>query len=128
MSEAAWNKAFTQGSRALQDRLKKVHASNPKFQSWMQKSGHATDTSVKQASKEVKKSERAKTLQAKSIQAYGATKGAKVGGEYGSAEMRDTIKPLTRDQHSKIQAAERAAKAAAKAANPKPVKPGLGLS
>jgi len=124
MSEAAWNRAFTQGSRALQDRLKKVHASNPKFQAWMQKSGHGAGASVKQASKEVKPSARVKSLQTKSLQAYGATKGTKVGGEHGSGEMRDTIAPLTRDQHSKVQAAERAAKAAAKKAAPaKPKKP-----
>ena len=54
MSESVWDKAFTQGSRALQDRLKKVHAKNPKFQAWLQKSGHGAGASVKQASKEVK--------------------------------------------------------------------------
>ena len=118
MSEAVWDKAFTQGSRALQDRLRKVHAKNPKFQAWLKSSGHGSGESVKQASKEVKTSERVKKLQAKSAQAYGATKGVKVGGEFGSGEIRDTIKPLTRDQHSKVQAAERAAKAAAKAAAP----------
>jgi len=124
MSEAAWNKAFTQGSRALQDRLKKVHANNPKFQAWIQKSGHATDTSVKQASKQVKPTERVKKLQATSLKAYGSTKGTKVGGDHGGEDMRDTIAPLTRDQHSKVQAAERAAKAAAKKAAPaKPKKP-----
>ncbi len=72
--------------------------------------------SVKQASKEVKPSERVKKLQTKSLQAYGATKGLKVGGEHGSGEMKDTIAPLTRDQHSKVQAAARAAKAAEKSA------------
>jgi len=124
MSEAAWNKAFTHGSRELQNRLKKVHAKNPKFQAWMKSSGHGSGESVKQASKEVKPTARVKTLQAKSLQAYGATKGVKVGGEHGGEEMRDTITPLTRDQHSKVQAAERAAKAAAKAAAPaKPKKP-----
>lgn len=66
--------------------------------------------SVKQASKEVKPSERVKKLQTKSLQAYGATKGLKIGGEHGSEEMKDTIAPLTRDQHSKVQAAARAAK------------------
>ena len=123
MSEAVWDKAFTQGSRALQDRLKKVHAKNPKFQAWLQKSGHGAGASVKQASKEVKATERVKKLQAKSLAAYGATKGVKVGGEHGSDEVRDTIAPLTRDQHSKVQAAERASKAAAKAAAPKAKKP-----
>jgi hypothetical protein len=116
MSEAAWDKAFTQGSTALKNRLMKVHANNPKFQSWLKSSGHGAGASVKQASKEVKPSERVKKLQVKSLQAYGATKGLKVGGEHGSGEMKDTIAPLTRDQHSKIQAAARAAKAAEKPA------------
>jgi hypothetical protein len=119
MSEAAWNKAFTQGSKAMQDRLMKVHAKNPKFQSWLQKSGHGAGVSVKQASKEVKATERAKKLAQQSLKAYGATKGQKMGGEDGSGEtLRDTIAPLTRDQHSKVQAAQRAAKAAAKPAKP----------
>ena len=122
MSEAAWDKAFNQGSKAMQDRLRKVHAKNPKFQSWLQKSGHAVGASVKQASKEVKPSARVKSLQVKSLKAYGATKGVKVGGEHGSDEMKDTIAPLTRDQHSKVQAAQRAAKAATKAAEPKKAK------
>ncbi|MGA0164596.1 MAG: hypothetical protein ACO3LE_10205, partial [Bdellovibrionota bacterium] len=120
MSEAAWNKAFTQGSKAMQDRLRKVHAKNPKFQSWLQKSGHGAGSSVKQASKEVKPSARVKKLQQKSLKAYGATKGLRMGGEDGSGEtVRDTVAPLTRDQHSKVQAAQRAAKAAAKKAGPK---------
>ena len=116
MSEAAWDKAFTQGSTALKNRLMKVHANNPKFQAWLKSSGHGAGASVKQASKEVKPSERVKKLQVKSLQAYGATKGLKVGGEHGSGEMKDTIAPLTRDQHSKVQAAARAAKAAEKPA------------
>jgi hypothetical protein len=119
MSEAAWNKAFTQGSKSMQDRLRKVHAKNPKFQSWLQKSGHGAGVSVKQASKEVKASARAKKLAQQSLKAYGATKGQRMGGEDGSGEtLRDTIAPLTRDQHSKVQAAQRAAKAAAKPAKP----------
>jgi len=116
MSEAAWDKAFTQGSTALKNRLMKVHANNPKFQSWLKSSGHGAGVSVKQASKEVKPTERIKALQTKSLKAYGATKGLKVGGEHGSGEMKDTIAPLTRDQHSKVQAAARAAKAAEKPA------------
>jgi hypothetical protein len=102
----------------------KLHTMSPTFQkAWykrnkMELPAHLTG-SAKQASKEVKPSERVKSLQAKSLKAYGATKGAKVGGEYGSGEMKDTIAPLTRDQHSKVQAAARAAKAAEKAAAPK---------
>jgi hypothetical protein len=88
-----------------------VHAKNPKFQSWLKSSGHGAGQSVKQASKEVKSSERVKQLQAKSLKAYGATKGTRMGSADGSGEeLKDTIKPLTRDQHSKVQAAARAAK------------------
>jgi Asp-tRNA(Asn)/Glu-tRNA(Gln) amidotransferase C subunit len=99
----------------------KLHTMSPTFQkAWykrnkMELPPHLTG-SVKQASKEVKPSERVKKLQTKSLQAYGATKGLKVGGEHGSGEMKDTIAPLTRDQHSKVQAAARAAKAAEKPA------------
>jgi hypothetical protein len=120
MSEAAWDKAFTHGSKSMQDRLRKVHAKNPKFQSWLKTSGHGSGQSVKQASKEIKPSARIKTLQQKSLKAYGATKGTRMGSEDGSGEkIRDTIAPLTRDQHSKVQAAQRAAKAAVKPATPK---------
>ena len=89
----------------------KLDSMSPTFQkAWYKRNKmplppHLTG-SVKQASKEVKPSERVKKLQAKSIQAYGATKGTKVGGEHGSGEMKDTIAPLTRDQHSKVQAAQ----------------------
>ena len=116
---AVWNKAFTSGSKSLQDRLKKVHASNPEFQSWLKSSGHGAGESVKQASKEVKPTARAQSLQQKSLKAYGATKGTRMGSDDGSGEaIRDTIAPLTRDQHAKVQAAEREAKAAAKKAAP----------
>jgi hypothetical protein len=104
----------------------KLHTMSPTFQkAWykrnkMELPPHLTG-SVKQASKEVKPSERVKKLQTKSLQAYGATKGLKVGGEHGSGEMKDTIAPLTRDQHSKVQAAARAAKAAEKPAAKKPL-------
>jgi len=48
-----------------------------------------------------------------------------MGSDDGSGEaLRDTTVPLTRDQHSKVQAAARASKAATKAAAPaKPKKP-----
>jgi len=101
----------------------KLGSMSPTFQkAWYKRNNmplppHLTG-SVKQASKEVKPSERVKALQTKSIQAYGATKGTKVGGEHGSGEMKDTVKPLTRDQWSKIDAAKRAAKAAEKAKRP----------
>jgi hypothetical protein len=81
----AWEKAFTSGSKVMQDRLKKVHAKNPAFQSWLKSSGHGAGESVKQASKEIKPTVRAKQLAAKSATAYGATKGLAVGGEHGGA-------------------------------------------
>ena len=81
----AWDKAFTSGSKVMQDRLKKVHAKNPAFQSWLKSSGHGAGESVKQASKEVKPTVRAKQLAAASATAYGATKGLAVGGEHGGA-------------------------------------------
>ena len=126
---AVWNKAFASGSKSLQDRLKKVHANNPEFQSWLKSSGHGAGESVKQASKEVKSTARVKSLQQKSLKAYGATKGTRMGSEDGSGEaIRDTIAPLTRDQHAKVQAAEREAKAAAKKAAPAAPKKPLSTS
>ena len=71
----AWNRAFTSGSKEMQNRLKRVHAKNPAFQSWLKSSGHGAGESVKQASKEVKQTVRAKQLAVKSATAYGATKG-----------------------------------------------------
>jgi hypothetical protein len=81
----AWDRAFTSGSKVMQDRLKSVHAKNPAFQSWLKSSGHGAGESVKQASKEIKQTVRAKQLAAKSATAYGATKGLAVGGEHGGA-------------------------------------------
>lgn len=79
-STKAWEKAFSgKGSVALQTRLKKVHAKNPAFQSWLQSSGHAAGESVKKASKEVKPTERTKKLAKMSDKAYGATTGTAVG-------------------------------------------------
>lgn len=54
---------------------------------------------------------RTKTMQQKSLAAYGATKGTRMGSAEGTGETQhDTIKPLTRDQWSKVDAAKRAAK------------------
>jgi hypothetical protein len=87
----AWDKAFTSGSKVMQDRLKRVHAKNPAFQSWLKSSGHGAGESVKQASKEVKQTVRAKQLAAKSATAYGATKGLAVGGEHGGAGVSQKV-------------------------------------
>ena len=87
----AWDKAFTSGSKVMQDRLKKVHAKNPAFQSWLKSSGHGAGESVKQASKEVKPTVRAKQLAAASATAYGATKGLAVGGEHGGAGVAQKV-------------------------------------
>lgn len=77
------------------------------------------DTSVKQAS--VQKVDKAKMAAraAMSLKAQGATRGTKTGGEGGNADAppRDTIVPLSRDQHSAIQVAKKAAEP------PKPEKP-----
>ena len=107
-----------------------LHKMSPTYQkAWYKRNkmplpAHLTG-SVAQASKEVKPSERVKSLRAKSLKAYGATKGTRMGSDDGSGEaLRDTTVPLTRDQHSKVQAAARASKAATKAAAPaKPKKP-----
>jgi len=54
---------------------------------------------------------RTKSMQQKSLAAYGATKGTRMGSAEGTGEeMKDTVKPLTRDQWSKVHAAQRAAK------------------
>lgn len=107
-AEKAWHKAFTSGSKALQDRLRKVHAKNPEFQSFLGKHGFEGGSSVKQASKAqtVSKEVAAKRTEL-SDKAYGATTGAKVGGDH--VELKDTIAPLTKDQHSKVQVAKKAA-------------------
>lgn len=77
------------------------------------------DTSVKQAS--VQKVDKAKMAERKRLSdlSVGATRGTATGGEGGNADAppRDTIAPLTRDQHSAIQAAKKAAEP------PKPQKP-----
>lgn len=107
-AEKAWHKAFTSGSKALQDKLRKVHAKNPEFQSFLGKHGFEGGSSVKQASKAqtVSKEVAAKRTEL-SNKAYGATTGAKVGGDH--VELKDTIAPLTKDQHSKVQVAKKAA-------------------
>jgi len=71
--------------------------------------------SVAQANKEIKPGARAQAMRANSYTAYGATKGTPVGGSDGNAgNISSTIKPLTRDQHSKVAAAIAAAKRAVK--------------
>jgi len=110
-AEKAWLKAFNTGSKSLQDRLRKVHAKNPEFQSFLGKHGFEGGSSVKQASKDhtVSKEVAAKRA-ALSNKAYGATTGAKMGGSEGSSdEYKDTTVPLTKDQHSKVQVAKKAA-------------------
>jgi len=101
-----------------------LHKMSPTYQkAWYKRNkmplpAHLTG-SVAQASKEVKPSERVKSLRAKSLKAYGATKGTRMGSDDGSGEsLRDTIVPLTRDQYSKVQKAARDAKVATKPAAP----------
>lgn len=64
--------------------------------------------------------EKAKKAAAQGLQAYGATRGTATGGEGGNADAapRDTIAPLTPEQHAKKDAEARKAAAAAKAAKP----------
>ena len=83
---AAWNKVFTHGSKSMKERLMKVHSNNPKFQEWLQSSGHGAGESVRQASKEIVPSKRATRLLDTSSKGvgFGAGKNTKaVGGEYG---------------------------------------------
>jgi hypothetical protein len=64
--------------------------------------------------------EKAKKAEAQGLKAYGATRGTATGGEGGNADAapRDTIAPLTPEQHAKKDAEARKAAAAAKAAKP----------
>lgn len=125
----AWHKVFSgKGSKQAQDRLKAKHGHKPEFQTFLKSVGSDAGESVGKANKTVQKSERVKALQAKSAQAYGATRGTRTGSAEGTGEqIKDTVKPLTRDQWSKVQTAQRAAKAAEKANRPK-VKPEDRLS
>ena len=88
------------------------------------------DVSAKQGS--IQKVDKAKEAARKalSLKAHGATRGTATGGEGGNAEVspRDTIAPLSRDQHSAVQSAKRTSEAPAKAAEkpkttsaPKPI-------
>jgi hypothetical protein len=64
--------------------------------------------------------EKAKKAEAQGLKAYGATRGTATGGEGGNADAapRDTIAPLTPEQHARKDAEARKAAAAAKAAKP----------
>jgi hypothetical protein len=86
--------------------------------------------SATQAKKAQAPSARVQTMQAASAKAYGATRGTAMGSEDGKGvALRDTVKPLSPEQHSKVSAAKRvvekpkpvAAKPAAPAAPKKPL-------
>jgi len=49
MSQKAWMQAYTKGSKAMQDRLAKVHRNNPEFQEFVKKHGFGGNLSVKQS-------------------------------------------------------------------------------
>lgn len=49
MSQKAWLNAYTRGSKALQQRLAKIHANNPEFQDFVKKHGFGGNLSVKQS-------------------------------------------------------------------------------
>ena len=124
--ERAWLSAHQKGSRALVQRLDKVHANNPEYQAFKKTHGLENTSSVKQVSKSTVDARKEKARQVLAGKAYGATKGTRMGSAEGTGEtLRDTIAPLTRDQHSAVKAAEREAKAAEKpaAAPKKPAKP-----
>ena len=124
--ERAWLSAHQKGSRALVQRLDKVHANNPEYQAFKKTHGLENTSSVKQVSKSTVDRVKEKARQTMAGKAYGATKGTRMGSAEGTGEtLRDTIAPLTRDQHSAVKAAEREAKAAEKpaAAPKKPAKP-----
>jgi hypothetical protein len=124
--ERAWLAAHQKGSKALVAKLDKAHANNPEYQAFKQKHGLGDTSSVKQVSKSTVDRAKEKARQTLAGKAYGATKGTRMGSAEGTGEtLRDTIAPLTRDQHSAVKAAEREAKAAEKpvAAPKKPAKP-----
>lgn len=72
------------------------------------RSGEKMALSVKQASKSNINALKQKAREKLSLKAYGATKGTKMGRE-GGDEIRDTVAPLSPEQHSKVQAAKRTA-------------------
>ena len=80
----------------------------------MELPAHLKPVSAAQAKKQVRID--TKELERKSLKAYGATKGTKVGevGGEKAADDRDTIKPLSPEQHAKVQAAIKAAKGVVK--------------
>lgn len=49
MSQKAWMQAYTKGSKSLQARLAKIHASNPEFQDFVKKHGFGGNLSKKQS-------------------------------------------------------------------------------
>jgi hypothetical protein len=119
VKERAWLAAHQKGSKALIAKLDKAHANNPEYQAFKQKHGLGDTSSVKQVSKSQVDAKKEKARQVLAGKAYGATKGTRMGSAEGTGEtLRDTIAPLTRDQHSAVKAAEREAKAAEKPAKP----------
>lgn len=117
--ERAWLAAHQKGSKALVAKLDKAHAKNPEYQAFKQKHGLGDTSSVKQVSKSQVDRVKEKARQTLAGKAYGATKGTRMGSAEGTGEtLRDTVAPLTRDQHSAVKAAEREAKAAEKPAKP----------
>jgi hypothetical protein len=122
-----WTKLHTGGSSASRKNLhntmlKRGGAIGDAYKTFIAKNPHldpSKGVSVKQATKaQVTDKVKAAAREKLASKAYGATKGTKVGGEYGSGELRDTVVPLSKDQHDKVKAAERAAKVPA-AVSPK---------
>lgn len=55
-SQKAWMNAYTKGSKSLQARLAKIHATNPEFQDFVKKHGFGGNLSVKQSGQQKKSS------------------------------------------------------------------------
>lgn len=109
----AWHNVFDKGSKALQNRLREIHKNNPEFHKFLQARGETGESksAAKAKSQTTVSKEKEVARKTLSLKAYGATKGTKTGASPGSEhDTRDTIAPLTRDQHSKVHAAVRAAK------------------
>jgi hypothetical protein len=117
----AWERAFKSGSKSLQQKLRAAHGNKPEFKKFLKDQGLETETSVKQVSKSQVDKVKQKAREKLAAKAYGATKGTRMGAADGSGEtLRDTIAPLSPEQHAAVKTAERTAKAAAKpAAKPK---------
>ncbi len=91
--EKVWNNVFTKGSRKAQDKLRKVHANNPRFQTWIKSQGMEGGSPSAAAAKKIKveprkvidiKPDSIRALNAARQQAYLAKGGRQPIGAMGS--------------------------------------------